>query len=116
MVGTDTYSPERWHYVVEHASYSRTWLADLPADVADNIAYRNAERLAAVGIRANEPAAAQSRLRCLRLLARIRLPCLGACPDARAGLSRALRHAGCRDRLSLAARRAEGRPVLHHAT
>lgn len=47
MVGTDTYTPERWHYVVEHASYSRTWLNDLPADVADNIAFRNAERLAA---------------------------------------------------------------------
>lgn len=47
MVGTDTYTPERWHYVVETAAYSRTWLAGLPADVADNIAYRNAERLAA---------------------------------------------------------------------
>jgi hypothetical protein len=47
MVGTDTFAPERWHYVVEHASYSRTWLAELPADLADNIAFRNAERLAA---------------------------------------------------------------------
>jgi hypothetical protein len=47
MVGTDTYTPERWHYVVEHASYSRKWLADLPAELADNIAFRNAERLAA---------------------------------------------------------------------
>jgi hypothetical protein len=47
MVGTDTFTPERWHYVIEHASYSRKWLADLPAEVADNIAYRNAERLAA---------------------------------------------------------------------
>ena len=47
MVGTDTYTPERWHYVVEQARYSRTWLADLPPDIADNIAYRNAERLAA---------------------------------------------------------------------
>ena len=47
MVGTDTYTPERWHYVVEHASYSRKWLADLPAEVADNIGFRNAERLAA---------------------------------------------------------------------
>ena len=26
MVGTDTYTPERWHYVVEHANYSRKWL------------------------------------------------------------------------------------------
>jgi hypothetical protein len=47
MVGTDTYTPERWHYVVEHASYSRKWLAELPAELADNIAFRNAERLAA---------------------------------------------------------------------
>lgn len=47
MVGTDTYTPERWHYVVEQASFSRKWLAELPADLADNISYRNAERLAA---------------------------------------------------------------------
>jgi hypothetical protein len=47
MVGTDTFTPERWHYVVEHAGYSRKWLAELPAEVADNIAFRNAERLAA---------------------------------------------------------------------
>jgi hypothetical protein len=47
MVGTDTPSPERWYYVVEHAKFSRGWLAELPADVADNIAFRNAERLAA---------------------------------------------------------------------
>jgi hypothetical protein len=46
MVGTDTFTPERWHYVVEHASYSRKWLADLPPELADNIAFRNAERLA----------------------------------------------------------------------
>ena len=48
MVGTDTYTPERWHYVVEHANYSRKWLNELPADLADNIAFRNAERLAAL--------------------------------------------------------------------
>ena len=47
MVGTDTPSPERWYYVVEHAKISRTWIADLPAEVADNVAFRNAERLAA---------------------------------------------------------------------
>jgi hypothetical protein len=32
---------------VETASYSRTWVTELPQEVADNIAYRNAERLAA---------------------------------------------------------------------
>ena len=47
MVGTDTYTPERWHYVVEHANYSRKWLNELPPELADNIAFRNAERLAA---------------------------------------------------------------------
>jgi hypothetical protein len=47
MVGTDTPSPERWYYVAEHAKLSRMWLSELPAEVADNIAFRNAERLAA---------------------------------------------------------------------
>ena len=43
MVGTDTFTPERWHYVVDHAAYSRRWLSDLPADLAERIAYRNGE-------------------------------------------------------------------------
>ena len=51
MVGTDTPSPERWYYVVEHAQFSRRWLSELPAEVADNIAFRNAERLAAWALR-----------------------------------------------------------------
>jgi hypothetical protein len=45
MVGTDTYTPERWHYVPEHASWSRAWLSDLPRDVAEQIAWKNGERL-----------------------------------------------------------------------
>jgi predicted TIM-barrel fold metal-dependent hydrolase len=45
MVGTDTYVPERWHYVPEHAAWARGWLADLPADVAERIAWRNGEAL-----------------------------------------------------------------------
>jgi hypothetical protein len=45
MVGTDTYTPERWHYIVEHASWSRAWLADLPQPLAERIAYRNADAL-----------------------------------------------------------------------
>ena len=45
MVGTDTYTPERWHYIVEHANWSRAWLADLPSPLAERIAYRNAEAL-----------------------------------------------------------------------
>jgi hypothetical protein len=45
MVGTDTFVPERWHYVPEHAAFSRGWLADLPADVAERIAWKNGEAL-----------------------------------------------------------------------
>jgi hypothetical protein len=45
LVGTDTFTPERWHFVVEHANWSRQWLADLPPEVAERIAYRNGEAL-----------------------------------------------------------------------
>lgn len=45
LVGTDTFTPERWHYVPEHARWSRQWLADLPRDVAERIAWRNGEAL-----------------------------------------------------------------------
>ena len=43
MVGTDSFTPERWHYIGEHAHWSRAWLADLPADLAEKIAWKNAE-------------------------------------------------------------------------
>ena len=43
MVGTDSYTPERWPYVVEHANWSREWMKDLPPAVADRIAYKNGE-------------------------------------------------------------------------
>ena len=45
MVGTDSFTPERWHYIGEHASWSRQWLADLPKDVAERIAWKNGETL-----------------------------------------------------------------------
>ena len=45
VLGTDTYTPERWYYVVEHAEWSRGWLQTLPGALAENIAYRNAETL-----------------------------------------------------------------------
>ena len=45
MIGTDTFTPERWYYIVEHANWSRAWLADLPRDLAERIAYKNAEAL-----------------------------------------------------------------------
>jgi hypothetical protein len=43
MVGTDTFVPERWHFVPEHAAWSRAWLSELPADVAERIAWKNGE-------------------------------------------------------------------------
>ena len=45
VIGTDTYTPERWYYLVDHANWSRQWLNDLPNELADNIAYKNAETL-----------------------------------------------------------------------
>ena len=45
MVGTDTFTPERWHYVAEHANWTRQWLKDLPPAVAEKIAYKNGEAL-----------------------------------------------------------------------
>jgi len=45
MLGTDTFTPERWHYVAEHAVWARGWLADLPPQVAERIAWRNGEAL-----------------------------------------------------------------------
>ncbi|MBK9114775.1 MAG: amidohydrolase [Betaproteobacteria bacterium] len=55
MVGTDTFTPERWHYVVEHANWSRAWLADLPPALGERIAWRNGDALFAFW----KPAAAQ---------------------------------------------------------
>lgn len=45
LVGTDTYTPERWYYVREHADWTRGWLRDLAPELARNIAWRNADRL-----------------------------------------------------------------------
>ena len=47
MGGTDTFSPERWYYVVDHAKWTRSWLDDLPSELAQKIAYLNAEALLA---------------------------------------------------------------------
>ena len=49
MVGTDTFTPERWHYIGSHAASSRVWLADLPPALAQRIAWRNAEALLRFG-------------------------------------------------------------------
>lgn len=45
MIGTDTFAPERWYYIGDHAEYSRGWLSSLPEDLAANIGYKNAERM-----------------------------------------------------------------------
>ncbi|MCP4877100.1 MAG: amidohydrolase family protein [Gammaproteobacteria bacterium] len=45
LLGTDTYTPERWFYVSEYADWVRGWLTQLPPLLAENIAYRNAEAL-----------------------------------------------------------------------
>ncbi|MFO1326200.1 MAG: amidohydrolase [Rubrivivax sp.] len=45
MVGTDTFTPERWHYIVPHAEWTRGWLTDLPPALAERLAWRNGEAL-----------------------------------------------------------------------
>lgn len=45
VLGTDTYTPDRWFDVVGNAEWSRDWLKSLPEALAKNIAYRNAEAL-----------------------------------------------------------------------
>ena len=47
MVGTDTFAPERWYYVGDHADFSREWLSSLPEDLASRIAHKNAEEMIA---------------------------------------------------------------------
>lgn len=45
MLGTDTFTPERLHYIPEHAGWARSWLAELPVELAENLAWRNAQAL-----------------------------------------------------------------------
>jgi hypothetical protein len=45
MVGTDTFTPERWHYIAPHARSVRQWLAALPPALAERLAWRNADAL-----------------------------------------------------------------------
>lgn len=47
MLGTDTYTPQRWFYVGEYHEWARAWLRNLPSGLAQNIAWRNAEALLA---------------------------------------------------------------------
>jgi hypothetical protein len=45
MVGTDTWVTSRWETLVEGMQAIRRWLGELPREVAEQIAHRNAERL-----------------------------------------------------------------------
>jgi len=45
MVGTDTWVVSRWGTLAEGMREIRGWLGQLPREVAEQIAYRNAERL-----------------------------------------------------------------------
>ena len=45
MVGTDTWVTSRWDTLVAGMQTTRAWLAQLPDEVAERIAHRNAERL-----------------------------------------------------------------------
>jgi hypothetical protein len=45
LVGTDTWITERWDMLVTGMQQIRTWLGQLPPEVAAQIAYRNGERL-----------------------------------------------------------------------
>ena len=47
LLGTDTYTPQRWFYVAENTDWARGWLPSLPEEIAHNIAWRNAEALLA---------------------------------------------------------------------
>ena len=53
MIGTDTFTPERWHFIPEHARFSRGWLGSLPPALAERVGWRNADTLvkAAAGTR-----------------------------------------------------------------
>ncbi len=45
MVGVDTYRADRWQSFPEVVSQIRNWLDQLPDEVSNSIAYRNAARL-----------------------------------------------------------------------
>jgi hypothetical protein len=47
MVGTDTWVTSRWEALPASMAETRAWLGQLPREVAEKIAFRNAERLLA---------------------------------------------------------------------
>jgi len=45
MIGTDTWVPSRWEALPGYLDEARAWLRQLPRDVAEQIAFKNAARL-----------------------------------------------------------------------
>jgi hypothetical protein len=45
VVGSDTWVNERWEEVPQIMAFYGDWLAELPTEVAEKIAYRNGEGL-----------------------------------------------------------------------
>lgn len=45
MVGTDTWTTTRWEELIGELQDTRRWLIQLPSKIAEQIAYRNGERL-----------------------------------------------------------------------
>jgi hypothetical protein len=45
LVGTDTWMTSRWQVLADGMQQTRHWLAQLPRDTAEQLAFRNAERL-----------------------------------------------------------------------
>jgi hypothetical protein len=45
MVGTDTWTTSRWESVGSSMRDVQVWLGQLPRDVAEQIAWKNGERL-----------------------------------------------------------------------
>lgn len=48
-IGSDTWIPQRWADYENIMRFNRVWLAQLPREVAENIAYKNAVRLFGAG-------------------------------------------------------------------
>ncbi len=46
MLGTDTYTPENWSYVVEQSETDQLWLNNIPKSLAEKISWKNAYELA----------------------------------------------------------------------
>jgi Amidohydrolase len=50
LLGSDAWVTERWAQYGEIMAYYRKWLAELPRDVAEKIAYKNGERMFGINL------------------------------------------------------------------